>query len=109
MVSTGKEVKIIDMKPDEMADALGAGRVDAVSTFNPTLTLIKKELGNKGTVFFCESIYTENFCITGMQDYAAKHPETIKKVLRALIKAETFVQQHPAEAQPSCCRLHKSG
>jgi NitT/TauT family transport system substrate-binding protein len=94
-----EKVKIIDMKPDEMADALGAGRVDAVATFNPTLTLLKKELGNKGTVFFYESIYTENFCITGMQDYATKHPETIKKVLRALIKAETFVHQHPAEAR----------
>jgi NitT/TauT family transport system substrate-binding protein len=42
-----EKVKIIDMKPDEMADALGAGRVDAVATFNPTLTLLKKNWATK--------------------------------------------------------------
>jgi NitT/TauT family transport system substrate-binding protein len=94
-----KEVKIIDMKPDDMAAALGVGIVDAVSTFNPTLSMLKKELGNKGTVFFGESIYTENFCIAAMQDYVTKHPETVKKVLQALIKAQTFVQQNPEEAR----------
>ena len=34
-----------------------------------------------------------------MQDYTKKHPETIKKVLRALIKAETFEKQNPGEAR----------
>jgi NitT/TauT family transport system substrate-binding protein len=91
--------KIIDMKPDEMPAALGAGRVDAVSTFNPTLNKLKKAMGSKGIVFFGESIYTENICVVAMQDYVKKHPETIKKVLRALIRAETFVHQNPAEAR----------
>lgn len=94
-----KEVKIIDMKPDEMVAALGEGRVDAVSTFNPTLHLLKKELGDNGTVFFGEAIYTENFCMVAVQDYVTNHPETIRKVLRALIKAETFVLHNPAEAR----------
>ena len=94
-----KKVKIIDVKPDAMAAALSAGRVDAVSTFNPTIILLKKELGNRGIVFFGESIYTENFCVAAMQDYVKRHPETIKKVLRALIRAETFVQQNPGEVR----------
>jgi len=34
-----------------------------------------------------------------MQDYVKMHPEAIKKVLRALIKAETFVEQNPEEAR----------
>jgi ABC-type nitrate/sulfonate/bicarbonate transport system substrate-binding protein len=94
-----EKVKIIDMKPDEMATALGAGRVDAVSTFNPTLTLLKKRFGKKGTVFYDESLYTEDFCVVAMQDYVKMHPEAIKKSLRALIKAETFVEQNPEEAR----------
>jgi len=94
-----------------MADALGAGRVDAVATFNPTLTLLKKETWatKENSILSTSSIYTENFCITGMQDYATKHPETIKKVLRALIKAETFGASAPSGSAASCCRLHKSG
>ena len=93
------QVKIIDMKPDEMAAALGTGRVDAVSTFNPTIKQLERGLGNKGAVFFGGSLYTENFCIVTMQDYVKKHPEAIKKVLRALLRAETFVQQNPDEAR----------
>jgi NitT/TauT family transport system substrate-binding protein len=94
-----EKVKIIDMKPDAMAAALGAGRVDAVSTFNPTLNLLKKGLGNKGIVFFGESVYTEKVCVAAMLDFVKKHPETVKKALRALVRAETFVQQNPVEAR----------
>jgi NitT/TauT family transport system substrate-binding protein len=94
-----EQVKIIDMRPDEMAEAMGNGRVDAVSTFNPTLKLLEKDLGNKGIIFFGESFYTETFCVVAEQEYVKAHPETIKKVLRALLRAEIFVQQHPGEAQ----------
>jgi NitT/TauT family transport system substrate-binding protein len=93
-----EKVKIIDMKPDEMAAALDAGRVDAVSTFYPTLKQLERNLGGKGKVFFGEFLYTEDYCVVAGQEYIKKHPETIKKVLRALIRAETFVQRNPHEA-----------
>ncbi|HAJ26317.1 MAG TPA: ABC transporter substrate-binding protein [Syntrophus sp. (in: bacteria)] len=90
-----KQVTIIDLKPDEMAAALASGRVDAVSTWNPTLLQLQKALGDKGLIFFDDAVYTENFCVAAGQDFVKKHPEAIKKVLRALIKAENFVKQHP--------------
>ncbi len=93
------QVTLIDMKPDEMATALDRGKVDAVSTFNPTVKQLEKELGSKGVVFFGETFYTEIFCIAAGQEYVQKNPETIKKVLRALIKAETFVKQNDKEAR----------
>lgn len=95
----GRErVSLIDMKPADMADALGKGTVDAVSTFNPTLKQLKNGLGSNGAVFFGESFYTELICLAADRDYVKKHPEAIKKVMRALIKAETFAQQHRGEA-----------
>ena len=94
-----KKVKMINLKPDEMAAALDAGKADAVSTWNPTLMQLKKKLGSDGIIFFGESLYTEIFCLAAAQDYVKKNPETIKKVLRALLNAETFVQQHPEEAR----------
>ena len=92
-------VKVIDLKPDEMAAALATGKVDAISTWNPILIQLQKKLGKNGIIFFGESIYTENFCAVASQEYVKKNPEAIKKVLRALIKAETFVQQHPEESR----------
>jgi sulfonate transport system substrate-binding protein len=93
------QVKIIDLKPDEMAAALGTGKVDAVSTWNPNLIQLKKKLESNGIIFFGESLYTENFCVVASQEYVKKNPAAVKKVLRALIKAETFAQQHPEESR----------
>lgn len=93
------QVTMVDMKPVEMSAALGTGRVDAVSTWNPTLTKLRKELGSKASTFYGETIYTETFSIVAGQEYVTKNPETIKKVLRALIKAEVFARQNPAEAR----------
>jgi sulfonate transport system substrate-binding protein len=94
-----KQIKVIDLKPDEMSAALEAGKVDAVSTWNPTVMHLKEKLGNKANVFLGESFYTEIFCIAAGQEYVNKNPEAIKKVLRALLKAEAFVQQHPEESR----------
>jgi NitT/TauT family transport system substrate-binding protein len=72
-----KQVTFIDMRPDEMAAALDKGKVDAVSTFNPTVKQLEKRLGNRGTVFYGESLYTEIFCVAAGQEYVKKNPETI--------------------------------
>ncbi len=97
-IDIGK-VTLVDMRPTEMAEALANGRVDAVAIFNPALKLLEKELGKNGISFFDESLYTETFCLVAEQGYVKAHPETIKKALRALIRAELFIQQHPAEAK----------
>jgi sulfonate transport system substrate-binding protein len=92
-------VKIIDLEPEAMPDALSQGRVDAVSTWNPLLKHLQKQLGDKGIVFFDEIIYTELFCVVTRQEFAQKNPGVITKVLKALIQAEAFAQQHPEAAR----------
>jgi len=94
-----EDVTISDMKPAEMSAALDSGRVDAVSTFNPTLNKLEKGLGQSGIVFFGEALYTETFCVAAMQEYVKKNPEATKKFLRALVKAEQFIKEHDSEAQ----------
>ena len=94
-----KQVTIIDLKPDEMAAALGAGKADAVSTWNPVLTQLQKGMGNKGLTFYGETLYTEYFCLAAGQDFVREHPETVRKILRALIKAETFANNNPEESR----------
>jgi ABC-type nitrate/sulfonate/bicarbonate transport system substrate-binding protein len=94
-----KQVNIVDIQPEEMATALGTGRVDAVSIWNPILIQLQKDLGNRGCTFYGDRLYTSIFCVAASQDFVKKYPEAIKKVLRALIKAETFVQHHPEESR----------
>jgi NitT/TauT family transport system substrate-binding protein len=94
-----QEVKIIDVNPEEMLEALRHGRVDAVSIWNPLLKQLQKELGDKGVVFLEEDISTTLFCFVVTYEFAKQNPKVIKKVLKALIKAEEFVMQHPEEAK----------
>lgn len=108
---TRKEVQPVAMKPEEMMDAMLAKKVDAVSTWNYPLTLIKRKLGPDGAIFYDREIYTETFNVAAMQNYVRNNPEAVKHFLRALIKAENFVAKYPDEAQSimsSATKIDKS-
>ncbi len=96
---TRQEIQPIALKPEEFQDAIMAKKIDAISTWNYPLTQISRLLGADGTIFYDREIYTETFNIAAQQDFVQKNPETVKRFLRALIKAEDFVAAYPDEAQ----------
>lgn len=96
---TRGEITPVALKPEAMQEALVSGQVDAVSTWNYQLALIRHHLGTQGIILYDRGIYTETFNIAVLQDYAQNNPETLKRFLRALIKAENFVSGNPDEAQ----------
>jgi ABC-type nitrate/sulfonate/bicarbonate transport system substrate-binding protein len=96
---TRQAIKPVALKPDEMQAAIVGKKVDAVCTWNYPLTQIKRLLGVNGIMFYDREIYTETFNVASQQDYVQKNPETVRRLLRAMIKAENFVAQHPDEAQ----------
>jgi len=93
------EVEVINVETNAMVDTLTSGEVDAVSTWNPHVIKLRKGLGDNGAAFSGEGIYRETFNIVTKQDFANENPENIKKVLRALIKADEFIEENPDEAQ----------
>ena len=93
------EVVPVDLKPEQMFEALISGNIDAASSWNPPLALLRKELGEKAVTFFDPYIYTQTFTVTAQQEFVQNNPKTIKSFLRALIKAEQFVAAHNDEAQ----------
>ena len=95
----GKDVTLVDLKPEEMKVALASGKIDAAATWNPVLTELRQALGEKGVSFYGESLYTETFCLVAGRDFVGKHPEAVRRVLRGLIRAEEFMRDHPAEAR----------
>ncbi len=88
-------VVTVPLKPEEMLPALQAGTVDAVSTWNPYVLQMQKSFGTGGVSFQDKNVYTEMFCLSSLREYAARNPEIVKKLLRALLKAEAFMAQHP--------------
>lgn len=92
-------IQTINLKPEEMVDALATGDVDAVTTWHPYLSRSQRVLGDGAITFYAEGMYTETFNLVAMQDFVNKHPATIKRVLRALARAEEFMKGHPAESR----------
>lgn len=96
---TRQDIVPVELKPDEMLSAIMNKKIDALSTWNYPLTQIKRALGKEGISFYDQQIYTETFNIASRQDFVKKNPETVRRFLRALIKAENFVANNPQQAQ----------
>lgn len=96
-----KDVKVVDLNVGEMADALARGDIDAISTFAHYKVLAQKKLGGQAVTFQNNDIYKETFNVVATQEFIHNNPDKVKKMLRALVRAEEFVKKHPAEAQKS--------
>ena len=90
------DVKPVNMKPEELMPALASGDVDAIATWEPHLGAARERLGEGGAVFTSEEIYDAPFNVVTLRNYAKANPETIKKFLRALLRAERFNASDPA-------------
>ena len=91
--------KVVNLKPDELQNALVNGDVEAVSTFYPFLSQTQNKLGDNGITFNDKEIYTETFNVVATQEFIRKNPDKVRKMLRALVRAEEFAGNNPAETQ----------
>lgn len=93
------EVKLLSLKPDEMLGELKLDKLDAAVIWNFPLAHMRTELGEEGVTFYDTDIYQQTFNISAQQEFVQKNPETIKRFLRALIKAEEFTRNDPGAAR----------
>ncbi len=93
-----ESVRVVNLKPEEVVDALVKGDVDAISIWNPHTYRARKELGDNAVAFYGEGIYRLTVDIVAAQTLANERPEAVKRVLRALVKASNFMVQNPQES-----------
>ena len=93
------DVTLHDLQPQELANALLQGDVDAVATWEPYLGALRTQLGANGMIFYSEGIYELPFNIAGRRDYVGSHPEMIQKLVRALVRAERLCRDEPDAAR----------
>jgi NitT/TauT family transport system substrate-binding protein len=93
-----KELEAVNLKPEEYQEAIVNGHVDAVSAFYPYLKQIQNKLGVNGITFYDEEVYIETFSVVATQEFIRQNPGKIRKLLRALLRAEEFARGNPAEA-----------
>jgi NitT/TauT family transport system substrate-binding protein len=93
------DILVKDMSPDLMAHALVRREVDAAASWEPYLTEAQRALGNDAIVLSNNYIYKLDWNIAGMEEYIQKHPHTVVRLLRALIRATDYMAKNPGEAR----------
>lgn len=93
------DVQITNMKDPDMKVALINGDIDAYFSREPHLYYAKKELAEKAKVFEAGELYSGRQLVNMNRDYVTKNPEVVRKIIRALLKAEEFIQKNPDEAK----------
>jgi len=79
--------------------ALENGDVDAISYWSNAAGLLEQALGDKAVYFYDETLYSDNACLSSKQEFARSHPDAIRKILRALLRAESYIRTHPDTVQ----------
>ena len=103
-----KEVEVVDLKPEEIAEALVRGVIDAASTWHPILNQGQQKLGEKGITFYAEEIYTQTFNLTATREQVRSYPARVERMLLALIEAEEFARRNPGEAQKTISNFRQA-
>ena len=95
-----KDLRLVDLPMERMPEALRKGDVQAVITWDPISYQIRTQLGTNAVVFYGDEqcIYRMTWNIVGMLEFVHKNPETIKRVLRALLKAGGFIKGNRNDA-----------
>lgn len=93
-----KDVSVTNLQPPDMVTALIRGDIDAFFIFEPHIYNAKKQLGDNAIIFTGQDVYTETFNIAVTEKFANENPDTIKRFLNALIKAENFIKTNKEEA-----------
>lgn len=96
---TESEIVPVPLPPDQMPGAIQSGLVDAISTWTPYQKLAERALGPESSVFYAPNLYTENFLLAGRASYVAQNQDALRRVMRAILKAEEFGSRHPAAAK----------
>ncbi len=101
---TPQDVHLVALQPPAMPQALQGGAIDGFVMWEPWVSQAVKALGN-GAVWLHDPLmynYRSVFSVT--QSFAKNHPEDIKAMLRALLRAEAYIHAHPAEARVALAR-----
>lgn len=82
----------------EVGPAFLAGTVDAAAYWEPNIRDLAREVGERAQVFTFSGLVVSPFLLLARLDLVTELPATVEKVLRALVGADQFLAETPAEA-----------
>ena len=93
------EIEKVDLRPSEMEEAIARGAVDGVIVWPPFVYEIKQKMGNQVVSWPAQGTQDSYALLVTKEAYIRSRPVVIERLLRALLAAQDYTEQHPAEAQ----------
>ena len=93
------QVTLVNVTPAQSVDALVNGEVDAVVAWQPNVNLIQDRLANGIVIWPAQSDQSSYWDAISSQNWIAANPDIIKRFLKSLSKAETYLTNNPAQAK----------
>jgi ABC-type nitrate/sulfonate/bicarbonate transport system substrate-binding protein len=88
-------VVLVDLPPGRIAGELERGTIDAASAWQPVRLNAESALGDRALSFTAPAAYTVTHVVVGRSAYLKAQPRVVRKVVRALLKAEAFNRSQP--------------
>jgi NitT/TauT family transport system substrate-binding protein len=95
---TRTDVTWVGMRPHEMPHAFANGHVDAAGTFGPFLTQTATALPG-ARILYADGTFLDHWLLIASPALVRSTPETVRKVLSALVRALHYIHQHPEESK----------
>lgn len=93
------DIELSFKKAEKLPAALASGEIDAFSMREPFISEAANLLGDNAIIFSEEGIFLHTDNAVSLNSFIEKNPSIIKKILRALIKAEEFVKNNNEQAK----------
>ena len=93
------DVRIEHLRPQDALAALVSGKVDAISTWEPILSRAAKALGDNAVLFRTEGRFVFDFNLAGDAGWIKSHPDQTRRLLRVLLQAKRYADEHPRQAR----------
>ncbi len=101
-----RDLRIIDMAPPEMVNALAGGRIDGYIVAEPFGA--QAEAQQVGTVLeLSKDIWPDHICcvLNLKEQVIAEHPEAVQALVSAMLRTAAFIAAEPAQAATGSRRL----
>jgi ABC-type nitrate/sulfonate/bicarbonate transport system substrate-binding protein len=92
-------VRLVDLKPYEIPEAITSGSVEAAIIWEPHAKKIRDSLGPKAVTWPGQSGQTYQIVLMAKEKFIKERPLAVERLLNALLEAEKYCSEHGADAQ----------
>jgi ABC-type nitrate/sulfonate/bicarbonate transport system substrate-binding protein len=92
-------VRLVDLKPSDIPEALSSGDVDAAITWEPYAGIIRDSLGLKAVSWPGQSGQNYQLVLVAKEEFIKERPLVVERLIEALLEAEKYCAEHTADAQ----------